>query len=173
MWLPGSSPFIAANKGTALLSLWWLPLRCLPACARGCAAWQLLLLLLLHGGGPQQGWLWGSSPGAMEQVCTPQKHACSEKSSCTWKCAPTCPTENPSRKQEKGGSLLPSIAFHIPHFFTSDPEMGQRWHNSETEKPVQHYARNPPFGPCCCMLTSCQGPALHLCAALMTIKLFF
>lgn len=46
MWLPGSSPFIPENKGTALLSLRCLPPRCVHACARGCgaaAAWRGVL----------------------------------------------------------------------------------------------------------------------------------
>lgn len=123
--------------------------------------------------GRQQGWLWGSSPGVTEQVCTPQQPACSEKPACMWKRALTCSAENPSRKQEKGGSLLRSIAFHIPHLFTSDLKMGQLWHKSETEKPVQHYTRNPSFGPHFCVLTTCRESTLCLCTTLMTIKQYF
>lgn len=143
-----------------------------PLCSQcgGChcsAGMQGAVLLLLHGEGAS------AVSGVVEQVCTPQQPTCSEKSSCMWKRAWSCPAENPSRKQEQGGSLLQSITFHIPHFFTSDPKIGQHWHKSKTVRGVQNQAsdtRNPASGPCSCMLTTCRGAVSCLHLTLMTIK---
>lgn len=161
MWLPGSSPFIPENKGTTLLSLRCLPPRCML---------PVLEAVLLQGEGTSPGLAfrklpWGNGAG----LHSPAAHTLGE----VWKHAPTCPAENPSRKQENGESLLQSIAFHILLFFTSDPKMGQCRHNSETQKTVQRYTRNPSFAHCFSMLTVCRGSASCLCITLITIKQYF
>lgn len=149
---------------TTVLSLWCLLLH---ACLCKC----LLLLLLLHGERALAGLLLGQLPlGSGAVLHSPAACMLREVSlnleTCTY-------LSNRKSQQENRESILQSITFHIPLFFTSDPKMSQQWHNSETEKPVQLLPEVFPLPLPFFILATFKGSALCLCTTLTAITNFF
>lgn len=140
MWLPGSSLFTPEHCGVTAVAA---------AEMHACQwkRWLLLLelLLLLHGERLLAGLPLGQLPvGSGAVLHSPAACMLREISPnleiCTY-------FSHRKSQQEKGGSLLHSITFQIPCFFTFGPKMSQQCHNSNTEKPVQHNARSLSFAP--------------------------
>lgn len=153
---------------TTVFSLWWLLLRCMPACARGCCRCCCCCCCCCVGRGSWLGCLWGSSPWAMEQFCTPQQPACPEKSAWMWKHAPTCPTENPNRKM---GGAYSRVSLSTSHIFS--PLTQRRASNDTTARQKSQFNITPEVFPLPLpffILTTFRGLASCLCTTFTSIR---
>lgn len=160
VWLPGSSLFTPEPLCSHWAGCCWDA--CLPVQEAAAAAWREGLAGLPLGQLPL-----GNGAGLHSPAACMLREASLNVETCTY-------LSHRKSQHKNGGSLLLSITFHITHFFTSDPKMGQQWHNSETENPVQHYTRSLSFAPPLNFIpTTFRGSALCLCTTLMaTSKLF-
>lgn len=134
---------------TTVLSLSWLLLRCMPACARGwCCCMERGPCWAAFGAAPLGQW---------------SRSACSGKPAWMWKHAPTCPTENPSTKME--GAFF-WVSLSTSHIFSP---LTQRWASNDiTARQKTLFNITPEVFPLPLPLTSylLSEDQLYVCAPL-------